>query len=188
LVQIDTFTTFFPLVRCRIILNIELPLKTSPQILPPCLNFLLCNNLNDFLLCIVFDLILLFQFAKFISVLTKNKYTVCRYLAIGNRFISLHYEYHLGTTTVIEIVRDTCGTIWDRLNPVYISARDRNDWIFTTNEFNERTNFPNCLGAVDGTHITIRKPKKSRSQFLLTRTFSQRSSCVWQMQSVVSYQ
>ena len=83
-----------------------------------------------------------------------NKYAVCRYLATGNSLISLHYEYLLGATTVREIVRDTCDAIWERLKPAYMSARDKNDWIRTADEFYERTNFPNCIGAVDGKHIS----------------------------------
>jgi hypothetical protein len=32
-------------------------------------------------------------------------------------------------------------------------------------EFNHRTNFPNCIGAVDGTHIRMCKPDGSGSEF-----------------------
>ena len=46
-----------------------------------------------------------------------------------------------------------------------MSARDKNDWIRTADEFYERTNFPNCIGAVDGKHIRIRKPNESGFQF-----------------------
>jgi len=100
-----------------------------------------------------------------------NKYAVCRYLARGNSFISLHYEYLLGVTTVREIVRDTCDAIWECLKPAYMSARDKNDWIRTVNELYERTNFPNCIGAVDGRHIRIRKPNESGSQFSNYKNF-----------------
>jgi hypothetical protein len=44
-------------------------------------------------------------------------------------------------------------------------ARDENDWICTANEFYERTNFPNCIGAADGKHIRMKKPNDSGSQF-----------------------
>ena len=45
-----------------------------------------------------------------------------QYLATGNSFISLHYEYLLGATTVREIVRDTCDAIWECLKPaLYVS-------------------------------------------------------------------
>jgi len=38
-----------------------------------------------------------------------------RYLATGNSFHSLHYEYLLGVTTIRENVRDTCEAIWECL-------------------------------------------------------------------------
>ena len=99
-----------------------------------------------------------------------NKCAVCRYFATGNSFISLHNEYLLGATNVREIVRDTCDAIWKCLKPAYI-ARDKNDWIRTADEFYERTNFPNCIGAVDGKHIRIRKPNESGSQFFNYKNF-----------------
>ena len=73
------------------------------------------------------------------SVSIVYKYTVCRYLATGNRFISLHYEYLLGATAVREIVRDTCDAIWECLKLACFSARDKNDWIRTAKEFYEWT-------------------------------------------------
>jgi len=100
-----------------------------------------------------------------------NKYAVSRYLATGNSFISLHYEYLLGATTLREIVRDTCDAIWECLKSAYMSARDKNDWIRTADEFYEMTNFPNCVGAVDGKHIRIRKPNESGSQFFSYKNF-----------------
>ena len=43
-----------------------------------------------------------------------------------------------------------------------MSAKDKNDWIRTADdEFYERTNFPNGIGAVDGKHITMRKSNVS---------------------------
>jgi hypothetical protein len=50
-------------------------------------------------------------------------------------------------------------------------ARDKNDWIRTADEFCERTNFPNSIGAVDGKHISIRKPNESGSQFFNYKNF-----------------
>ena len=64
-----------------------------------------------------------------------NKCAFCRYLATGNSFISLNYEYLIGATTVREIVRGTSDAIWECLKPANISARDKNDRIRTANEF-----------------------------------------------------
>jgi hypothetical protein len=101
-----------------------------------------------------------------ISVLIMINLTVCRYIATGNSFISLHYEHLLGATPVSEIVSDTGDAIWECLKPACMSARNKNDWICTADELYERTNFPNCIGAVDGKHIRMRKPKEIRSNFL----------------------
>ena len=54
---------------------------------------------------------------------------------------------------------------------LYMLARDKNDWILTADEFYERTNFPNCIGAVDGKDIRIRKPNESESQYFNYKIF-----------------
>jgi hypothetical protein len=69
-----------------------------------------------------------------------------------------------------------------------MSAKDKNDWTHKANESYKRTNFPNCIGAVDGKHIRIRKPYESGSQFFNDKNFFQRPSWLWQMQTVVSCQ
>lgn len=43
-----------------------------------------------------------------------------RFLATGENFASLHYQFHLGKSTVAVIVRDTCRAIWDLLKADYI--------------------------------------------------------------------
>ena len=92
-----------------------------------------------------------------------------RYLATGNSFHSLHYEYLLGVTTIREIVRDTCEAIWKCLWDAFMPQKSE-DWLHTADEFYERTNFPNCLGAVDGKHIRMCKPDDSGSLLFIYRT------------------
>jgi hypothetical protein len=41
-----------------------------------------------------------------------------------------------------------------------MSPRDKNDWISTADELYEKTNFPDCMGAVDGKYIRPRKPNE----------------------------
>ena len=68
----------------------------------------------------------------------------------------------MSTFSVRDIVRDRCDAIWQCLTPAYMSARDKNDcWIRTADEHYERTNFPNCIVAVDGKCIRMRKPNDS---------------------------
>ena len=39
------------------------------------------------------------------------------------------------------------------------------EWIGVAENFHRKWNFPNCLGALDGKHITIRAPQNSGSTF-----------------------
>jgi hypothetical protein len=115
-----------------------------------------------------------------------NTYAVCRYLVMGNSFISLHYDYLLGATTVREIITRICNMIWECLKPAYMSARDKNDWICTADKFYERTNFPNCIAANDGEHITMWKPNESGSQFFNYKNYFSVVLMLWQLQTIVS--
>ncbi|CAH1958442.1 unnamed protein product [Acanthoscelides obtectus] len=72
-----------------------------------------------------------------------------RYLATGNSFNSLHFEFLLGVTTFGEIIKDTCQQLWEVMQPLYMSEKSEEDWITISKEFYDRTNFPNCTGAVD---------------------------------------
>ena len=47
---------------------------------------------------------------------------------------------------------------------LFVSVRDKSDWIDTADESYERTDIPNCVGAVDGKQIRMRKPNESGSQ------------------------
>jgi len=67
----------------------------------------------------------------------------------------LHYVYLLGVTTIREIVRDTCKAIWECLQDAFMPQKSEKDWLRTADEFYEGTNFPNCLGAVDGKHKNV---------------------------------
>jgi hypothetical protein len=38
-------------------------------------------------------------------------------------------------------------------------------WLKICQEFNEKWNFPHCLGAIDGKHIVIQSPNKSGTEY-----------------------
>jgi len=84
---------------------------------------------------------------------------------------SFPYIMSMSAITGREIVSDIGDAMWECLKSAYMSARDKNDWIRTADEFYERTNFPNCIGAVDGKHIRMRKTKESGSQFFNYKHF-----------------
>ena len=39
------------------------------------------------------------------------------------------------------------------------------EWTKVAQKFEDRWNFPSCLGAIDGKHVTLRCPNKSGSMF-----------------------
>ncbi|XP_069358039.1 uncharacterized protein [Maniola hyperantus] len=88
-----------------------------------------------------------------------------RYLATGCYFADLHYAYRLGKSTVIEIVQKTCYVIWNKLQNIVMREPTKAEWEEISKQFQKYTNFPNCIGAIDGKHIRIIKPNNSGSLF-----------------------
>lgn len=41
----------------------------------------------------------------------------------------------------------------------------KSDWLNVSNAFNAKWNFPNCIGAIDGKHVAIKRPKGAGSLF-----------------------
>lgn len=88
-----------------------------------------------------------------------------RYLASGASFNALSFEYLIGATTLRNIVNSTCQSIWEALQPLYMAEKNEEDWYKIADQFYERTNFPNIIGAVDGKHVRITNPKYGGSDY-----------------------
>ncbi|CAJ0967355.1 unnamed protein product [Ranitomeya imitator] len=73
-----------------------------------------------------------------------------RFLATGHSYSSLHFEFLLGTSTISGIVRSTCDVIWDKLKSRLMPQPNKQDWLRIAQGFMEATEFPNCIGALDG--------------------------------------
>ncbi|RXG71451.1 hypothetical protein Avbf_07172 [Armadillidium vulgare] len=91
-----------------------------------------------------------------------------RYLATGESFISLHYQYLIGVSTIRKIVSETCYAIWTCLGKTCIPEPTKEKWLEISKQFYERTRFPNCLGIVDSKLIHIHNFKKAFSLILMT--------------------
>nr|CAI5829874.1 unnamed protein product [Callosobruchus analis] len=60
----------------------------------------------------------------------------------------------MGSRTVSAIVKDTCTAIWEIFQSLEMkppSSKER--WEEIAENYYRRTNFPNCIGSVDGKHI-----------------------------------
>lgn len=96
---------------------------------------------------------------------------VFRYLSTGTSFKALQFDFHVGKSTIAEIVRETCAIIWEILQPTEMPKPTTEQWIGIADRFYQSTNFPNCLGAIDVKHIRCRNPINSGSHFFIYKQF-----------------
>lgn len=70
----------------------------------------------------------------------------------------------MGISTISGIVREVCQAIWVTLkNEVLKLPNQPNEWIEVATEFERNTNFPQCVGAIDGKHIRMIMPEHTAS-------------------------
>lgn len=87
------------------------------------------------------------------------------FLAQGSSMQEIAWSYHVGKTTVHVVIRETCEVLWDILSPRVLPSPTENDWSKIMKGYYKRWNMPNCLGALDGKHISIQAPKHSGTEF-----------------------
>ncbi|XP_071581623.1 uncharacterized protein [Temnothorax nylanderi] len=88
-----------------------------------------------------------------------------RYLATGDGYQTIALSYRIGRSTTGQIIKETCDAIWDSFNADVLFTPTRNGWQKISDEFEEMWNFPNCIGALDGKHISIICPEKEGSTY-----------------------
>ncbi|CAB3227698.1 unnamed protein product [Arctia plantaginis] len=101
----------------------------------------------------------------------EERLAIClRFLATGNSFRSLAFNYRLGEKTVRYIVYETCTAIWNNMK---VPTPSEEDWKQIARKYWEKLNFPNCIGALDGKHVVFECPANSGSKyFCYKKTFS----------------
>jgi len=67
----------------------------------------------------------------------------------------------MGVSTIAKIVRETCEVLWIILQLKEMVVPTTDDWLYIYEVFYNKTQFPNCVGAVDGKHIRLECPPRS---------------------------
>lgn len=90
-----------------------------------------------------------------------------RYLATGDAQFTIASSYRVSPTTVGRIIFETTSVIWNKLcDKGYMTCpSNERQWKNISSEFFELWNFPNCLGCIDGKHVTIQAPNNTGSLY-----------------------
>ena len=91
------------------------------------------------------------------------------FLSTGDSYSGLAACYRLGKSTVHKIISETCKAIWIKLQPEVMPKPTERDWQKIEEGFRKRWHFPNCIGALDGKHISIRSPPSQEVSFSTTK-------------------
>ena len=96
-----------------------------------------------------------------------------RLLATGDSFTTIGQSYRISGTTIGRLVPETCNVLWTVLSEKgYLKAPNTPDeWRKISNKFEQRWNFPNCVGAIDGKHVIIQSPPRAGSMFYNYKKF-----------------
>lgn len=89
----------------------------------------------------------------------------------GCNQIDLHLSYRIGHTTIGKILRRVCGAIWEVLRTESFPEMTEKRWIDIAEGFQNYSQYPLCLGAIDGKHVRVRKPNMSGSLFYNYKNF-----------------
>ena len=96
-----------------------------------------------------------------ISVGEKLALTI-RYLATGESYTSLSCQFRVGRSTISKFLPEACRVIQDEFTREYLRCPTTPDeWKELEREFRIRWHVPHALGALDGKHVALKKPKNS---------------------------
>ena len=88
-----------------------------------------------------------------------------RYLASGESFRSLEYQFRISKKTISYIVYEVAFAITQALGEENFETPKTTEWKKIAEKFYHRWNFPNGLGGVDGKYIVLQQPKNSGSHY-----------------------
>ncbi|XP_075550343.1 uncharacterized protein LOC142583741 [Dermacentor variabilis] len=78
-----------------------------------------------------------------------------RYLSSGDLMQDIALSFSVVISTARMAVRDTCRTLWSRLQPLCMQKPETSTWLQIVERLGRTWQFPNFLGAVDGKHVHI---------------------------------
>ncbi|KAK9728862.1 hypothetical protein QE152_g16998 [Popillia japonica] len=85
-----------------------------------------------------------------------------RFLASGDSYRSLSYLFRIPRQTISEIIPECCEAIYKLLKRDYMEVPSSEEcWNQISEDFKNKWNCPNAIGALDGKHVVIVAPPHS---------------------------
>jgi hypothetical protein len=95
-----------------------------------------------------------------------------RHYASGDNYHSLQYQFRVPHNTISGVVREvTQAIIAEYAEEVVKTPQTAEEWREVAHLFSGRWNFHHALGAIDGKHIALKKPKNSGSLYFNYKGF-----------------
>ena len=89
-----------------------------------------------------------------------------RYIATGESFQSLSFQFRISLNAVSYIIKGCCNALVDELVPVFVkTSSSEQEWLEIFKKFETSWSCPYALVAIDGKHVTIRKPSNGGSYY-----------------------
>lgn len=82
-------------------------------------------------------------------------------LGHGNSYVSIGPSFNVGKSTVIEAVQDVVEALYELRNEYIKFPETEAETLAATETFEELSELPNIVGAIDGSHVRIIAPKDS---------------------------
>lgn len=84
----------------------------------------------------------------------------------GETYSSLQYAFRVSNNAISGIVSETCKVLYEVFADEYMPLPTTHDeWREIAEGFSKRWNWHNCVGAIDGKHIAIKKPAHSGTMY-----------------------
>ena len=102
---------------------------------------------------------------KSLSVGLKLAVTL-RHLATGNDYTALQYSFRVSNSAIAKFVPKVCDAIVTvYMEEVLKCPRTPEEWLTVAQGFSQRWQYHNCLGAVDGKHVAMKRPRGGGSYY-----------------------
>ena len=95
-----------------------------------------------------------------------------RFLATGNSYASLQYSFRVSKSAISRFVPQVCQAIIDVYqNETLVCPTTPEQWENVASEFSKKWNYHNCIGALDGKHVAMKKPHHGGSLYFNYKKF-----------------